>query len=414
MTATLTVRGFSCSIAVPGTPLTVNWATQRQTMRGFGASDPTFDDTDLPPDNGLMPDAVADLLFSTTTGAGLSLLCNGIDPNGAIWSNPLNSTKAAARGAKIWARPWSPPAAWKDNGSVTNGGHLLTGNYNDWANVLAGFQATLQAQSGVDLYGVCIQNEPDFSAFYASCLYTNTETVNFIKVLGPKLAALSPRPLLIAGTYSNADNVYPMAAAIEADATALSYCDVYASNQYFGTMMPISGGLRPFWESEWSSFDGYDPSIGNAINMAKKLHTAVVDANCAIWQYWWTYPLADNEGLFGPGYAVPKRLWTMGQWSRYVRPGYVRVTTGSSPSNTYVSAFREVSTGNFAIVCINDTGSPVTLAVTLSGATPGPVSVTRTSSTEDIATLSTIVPAGSTIPVTLAANSITSFTGTAT
>ena len=43
------------------------------------------------------------------------------------------------------------------------------------------------------LYGVSAQNEPDFTASYASCLYTTEEMVAFLNVLGPKFQASTRR-----------------------------------------------------------------------------------------------------------------------------------------------------------------------------------------------------------------------------
>src|SRR5258708_4022788 len=89
----------------------VNAAGYLQTMDGFGAADVFLD---------ALSDAHADLFFDVSTGIGLSILRIGINTSGTIMSAYSNPTKAAARGAKIWAAPWTAPGALKDNGSDTN------------------------------------------------------------------------------------------------------------------------------------------------------------------------------------------------------------------------------------------------------------------------------------------------------
>ena len=411
-TAAVTVTDAGSNPQPSDTELVVSWGATRQTIEGFGAADPQF--ADFSSYDGAFTDSIADTLFSTDRGIGLSLLRVGITPQGTNWAAWSNATKAAARGAKVWATPWSAPAAMKDNGSVTNGGHLLPNRYADWADSLLSFRQLLKQKSGVDLYALSAQNEPDLSAGYESMLFSNSEMVNFVKVLGPKLAAVSPRPKLIVGNYSNWDNLSPLVAALESDATAMSYVDFYGSNQYYGTPDPETGA-RPVWEMEWSTFDGFDPGVGNGLNMARKVHDALTIANVAAWHYWWCrlqLDGQDNQALFGPGDAPSKRLWMLGNWSKFVRPGFVRITTQGGPSGVYVSAFRDPVTKAFTVVAINSNSSAKTLGINFVGASPGSVVPWRTSSTEDLSRLTTLSPSGSRLSVTLAASSVTSFTGT--
>src|SRR5258706_3070619 len=179
-----------CTAAVRSqqAPIAVDFTDVHQRIDGFGAAD-TWNPT--------LSDAHADVFFSESKGIGLSILRVGIDSSGNDLSAYSNATKAAARGAIIWASPWTAPAAWKDNASEVHGGDLLPAHYDAWAARLAGVAGTLQQKAGVPLYGVSVQNEPDFTAGYNSMIYTNQEMADFVKVLGPKLAALNPRPKLL-------------------------------------------------------------------------------------------------------------------------------------------------------------------------------------------------------------------------
>ena len=105
--------------SIPG-DVVANFGDVRQRMDGFGAADPF---------TSALTDAQADLFFSPSSGIGLSFLRVGIDPNGNDKAPYSNATKAAARGARVWAYPFSAPGAWKDNGTTNNGGHLLPAFY---------------------------------------------------------------------------------------------------------------------------------------------------------------------------------------------------------------------------------------------------------------------------------------------
>src|SRR5262245_26351076 len=100
----------------PPPPAQLDLAVTYQHIDGFGASSAWTANS--------LSDAAADQFFSVDTGIGLSLLRIQIKPEG----NTLElatAQKAVARGAKVWAAPWSPPGEWKDNGSAKNGGSLL-------------------------------------------------------------------------------------------------------------------------------------------------------------------------------------------------------------------------------------------------------------------------------------------------
>ena len=163
---------------------TINWTDVHQQIDGFGASSAWTMPT--------MTTAQANLFFSQTSGIGLSLLRSRIAPNGTTGEV---STMQLAQARARWsgARPWSPPAAWKTNNDVNNGGSLLPSHYQDYANQLANYVQNMQAQ-GINLYALSIQNEPDWTATYESCNWTASQFHDFVAVLGPTFCAAGLRP----------------------------------------------------------------------------------------------------------------------------------------------------------------------------------------------------------------------------
>jgi glucuronoarabinoxylan endo-1,4-beta-xylanase len=183
---------------------------------------------------------------------------------------------------------------------------------------------------------------------------------------------------------SSWDHLWGFATAIQGDRVADGYIGLYATHQYSGTVTYKTID-RNLWETEFSTFDAFDPNIGNSVNVAKAIHEAIVSGNVTAWHYWWLQGLnADNEGLLGhkgASTALTKRLYAMGNFSRFVRPGWVRLGTKGAVSGLLVSAYSNTTTGDFAIVAINSTGGNATATFGISGPTFRSVSPYVTSGT---------------------------------
>ena len=129
------------------------------------------------------------------TGIGLSLLRVQIKPERQPRRSSATAQKAVARGAKVWAAPWSPPAEWKRTTTMTtNGGSLLPEHRQDWADRLATFAASMASQ-GIPLVAISAQNEPNYAHGDdgTTCRLgtrLQADMVTFVRdFLGPALAA---------------------------------------------------------------------------------------------------------------------------------------------------------------------------------------------------------------------------------
>jgi glucuronoarabinoxylan endo-1,4-beta-xylanase len=399
---TITLNG-STTATVGAADFIVDKATPLVTVKGFGACDRNYGQN-----GAVMTSAQADLFFDVNLGIGLSLLRISIEPDGTPTSSLTDVSLAAARGAQVWAAPWSPLAAWKDNGSTTNGGHLLLAHYDDWATVLANFVGVVKSGTGVDLYAVSVQNEPDFSAPYDSCIYTSTEMTNFIKVLAPKLQALSPAPLLLCPEPSQWSLLDGYVSVIAGDSTALADVGVFATHDYGYDPVVVNVHGKPLWETEVSSFDAATRSMSNALTVAGWIHNAFVVGNVAAWHYWrlWQPTEDDNESLIFDALPNPKRLYALGNYSKLVRPGFQRFAVSGSISGLSVTGF--TLSGKTVIVVINNNGSPTT--ATFHASAGGSVATPwRTSATEDLVSLAPLIALTGQFSATLAASSVTTF-----
>jgi glucuronoarabinoxylan endo-1,4-beta-xylanase len=296
----------------------VDICTVEQPIDGFGAADVWA---------APLTAAQVTLFFDPVNGIGLSLLRIGIDVNGTpLGSGAYPDAIAAAKfGVKVWGAPWSPPAADKNNDNPDDGGTLLPADYDSWASILAGFPATFKQNTGLDLYGISAQNEPDFvAASYASCVYSSSQLVAFVKVLGPKLASLTPPVNLLAAEPDSWSNLWTgddYGTAILADTAASSAVNVLATHDYghkndsvTTRPGPPAGVQQHIWETEVSDETAEDVDIGHGIQVATWVYAALTSGGASAWHYWWLVNLnTDGEGLLAQGGSTtdpPKRLYT--------------------------------------------------------------------------------------------------------
>ena len=421
-TLALGCGGTKAGFVGPAT-VTIDPGTTHQAMDGFGASD-AFSFAPLSAEQ-------LTAFFDPANGIGLSLLRIGITPNGTpLGAGAYPDAMAAhAFGVRVWAAPWSPPAADKSNGTVNNGGTLDPSAYPSWANVLAGFATTFQQTTGFALYAVSAQNEPDFTASYASCVYSPAQMTSFVKVLGPLLANLDPPVLLMAPEPDSWDELWGnsgFGTAILGDPVAAGAIGIMATHDYghmkdsVSTRTQPPGALhQPLWETEVSDETAADLDIEHGIQVAIWVYAAVTTGGASAWHYWQLINgnTSDGEGLLqrsGDLTNPPKRLYTVGNFSKFVRPGYLRVeTSGNLPPGVWVVSFQNPADGTLAVVAINSgmTDLPLTASVR---ATSWPSQVTPwvTSATDNLAAKAAIPLSSGSFEATLGAQSVTTFVGT--
>ena len=392
---------------VAGPTVTVNWSDVHQQIDGFGASSASTGDG--------ITNSQADLFWSTTNGVGLSLLRVQIESNGT-YPDLATMQKAQDRGVRIWGTPWSPPASMKSNGNTNNGGSLLASDYQAYANYLSSYVLGLKNSYGINLYALSIQNEPDYTATWESCIWTGQQFHDFLgNNLLPTFAKNGVTTKIIMPEESGWK--FDRATATLSDAVTAAGVSIIAGHNYDGAAAatyPLGQNQgKHLWETEVSSFEAFDPSMTNGLKWAKKINDWMTIANANAWHYWWLIDgNGDNEALLGPSGQTTKRLYVMGNYSKFVRPGYYRIGTSASPvGGVLVSAYKDTSTGKFAIVAINQNASAVTLDFALNGFTANTVAPWVTSASLNLAQQASITVGGSAFVATLPAASVTTFVG---
>jgi glucuronoarabinoxylan endo-1,4-beta-xylanase len=388
--------------------VTVTTGQRYQHISGFGASSAWHTTPPSDPD--------ADALFSVTSGAGLSMLRIRIAPDGTTWETST-ARKAIERGARVWAAPWSPPGAWKTNGSDINGGKLKPEFYQAWADRLASFASSMSS-AAIDLSYISAQNEPGWVANWETCEWTPAELLTFIRdFLGPALAARGVSTPILAPESNDWIVLRSFADPLLSDSAAARYLGVIAVHAYGGTPFaytaPAERG-KELWETEMS-VSTVGTGIASGLDVARSMHDHLTVASVNAWHYWWISDTnASAAGALIQAGVVTKRLWVMGNYSRFVRPGSYRIGAavqgGSGATNLLVSAFRNEGAGQVIVVAVNTGGQAVQAQFTLTDGRVDSVTPWVTSQTLDLAA-QTPVGSGSSFVYDLPAQSVTTFVG---
>jgi glucuronoarabinoxylan endo-1,4-beta-xylanase len=424
---------------------TADWNNVHQRIDGFGASsawNPTWST------------AEADLLFSTNNnisyqgatfnGVGLSLLRNHI----VFGSNTAASTVlttvetnimllAQARGARVWSAPWTPAAGFKSTNDIydtnvataggINGGSYL-GNGNNATNVsyasqLANYVASMKNTYGINLYALSLQNEPDAQVTsYEACQWTGTQVHDFVPNLSAALSAKGFGSLKIIVPESedwSGDTALwmptlndPNTAAMVSIVANHDYVeDNGVGDQSVPAALNVNGKAR--WETEVALLSGSDSSIANGVYYAQRIYEFMTQANVNAYHYWWLVSgAAGNEGLLDSSAAVTKRLFTFGQYSRFVRPNYNRIDATSSDSTLLVSAYKDSASTSFAIVAVNtNPNTDMIETFSLTNFTAGTVTPWMTSVSNNLAQMAAVSLVNGSFTYLVPAMSVVTFVG---
>ena len=147
---------------------------------------------------------------------------------------------------------------------------------------------------------------------------------------------------------------------------------------------------RPKYPPEMDTVPASVPAAGTPawpmLFFGRRLSNRMVVANANAWHYWRlvSQDPHDNEGLTNPAGTVAKRLYMLGNYSKFVRPGFHRIEATHIPqSGVLVSAYKDPSTGTLVVVAINQNTKEVSQRFSLWGtkaskATPWITSETST------------------------------------
>ncbi|MCA1950677.1 MAG: hypothetical protein LDL24_08895 [Treponema sp.] len=349
---------------------------------------------------------------------------NGVKTFSLNWTNwDLQNTKtligmikALHQGPEnlvVMSTPWTPPnnAATNWKLSVLNvqdypevGGYLDPNRYEDYADLLADYVHGFTGQMGHPLAVLSIQNEPTWEPNYESCKWDGTQIKIFLKVLGSRfpLKGVSSMLSIMAPEDENfrEDLVLPALADEEAR-NVLSIVGVhqydYTSKQNLAAQWLTQSKThnKKIWMTEVSNGGTNDSSINDGLLWATMIHYDMVIAEVNAFLYWWLWT---NTNTFnqtgssllhvvnGTSILKNKRLYTLGNYSRFVRHGFVRIATVPEPlPGVLLSAYASADRKKVVVVGINTSNKDRTVTIALQGlSSQSEINMWRTSETEDL------------------------------
>jgi len=377
---------------------------------------------------------IADLLFSTNTGIGLSCwrfnLGAGLNhqtirddsrttdsfetaPGKYDWTRQagqrwfLRAAKAHGVG-QFLATVYSPPLRLTKNG-LSNLGHdtnsttnLKPGTENDFAKYLADivrhFHDNAEIPEQVDFNFVLPVNEPQWEWQHSQegCRYSNGDLKKIYTALHSRLVADGLRTKILGPESGSIPDMYsldePAREKWHADygnylnwicgdpAIAACFGGVISYHSYWSDELPdklvphreqLGRAFAKFpgwkiWQSEYCVMEtGRDLGMDTALRVARIIHCDLTLVNASSWQWWMAVANEDfKSGLIYTDYQKPgdvetiyesKLLWALGNFSRFIRPGMVRVELfGPQDVNgLMVSAFLDETNSRLVLVFVN-------------------------------------------------------------
>ena len=137
---------------------------------------------------------------------------------------------------------------------------------------------------------------------------------------------------------------------------------------------------KKYWETEASCGSGFGPNfcqsgfntdITDALDWAAVIDQRIAVDNANAWLYWWLVGLnsTDDQALVNSSGTIAKRAYMLGQYSKFVRPGYSRIDATHLPATgVSVSAYQNTATGSLVIVATNYSASDVSQQFSITNA----------------------------------------------
>jgi O-glycosyl hydrolase len=140
--------------------------------------------------------------------------------------------------------------------------------------------------------------------------------------------------------------------------------DYYQADEIGASIAPLAAAVPsdlPLWMTEYSNTIGVGyGSWDEAMAQAELVHAALVNG-ASMYVMWNLYrPGGPGEALVvipttpgTAGYTVTPKYWSFRQYTKWVRPGAVRIGAASADPEVLASAYRDAAAGTITAVLIN-------------------------------------------------------------
>ena len=310
---------------------------------------------------------------NSTVGCNIMRLYIPIGKN--AWSQSLATAKTAKQmGLIVFASPWGQPAEWKTNGTINaknsdgTTGKLKRANWADYAQYLEEYVQYLR-KNGVELDAISIQNEPDWPATYAGCLWDASEIAEFVKTYGRTISCkiMAPETLSVNDNYANALN----------KTDVIDCFDIYGGHQYGGIQTAyknLAKKGKEIWMTEylinWNEAEGNTRNFDfskDFFNFFRAINTCMLgDFNAWIHYAAKRYYAMMGDGQRGAGSSgvITKRGYVMAHFAKFIT-GMTRIDASFSGGSLEGSAYLSQSGDTTVVVIANNSDNDVNLTCDL-------------------------------------------------
>ena len=322
----------------------------------------------------------------------------------------------------VTAVPWTPPAWMKYNNSFGDGstdetdGRLMCEHYGTLAQWLYDWTYYYRDTHGLNIKWLSIQNEPNANVKWDNCHYDAQEmekalrtTIDFFRSKGSTVAIGGPECGHDKSAQEYLDGMSP---------EILEKMDWIAHHGYQQIRQPQNdldfrkyGKPNLMTELCGGAAPTNDLTIVDGLLWASHIQRALSrdERGYLYWQLLRDAPSNQSLLVLKTGqdvYVKSKRVSVFGQYSRFIRPGYMVVDAMSNDDNLLVTAAKHPKTGNTSVVVANRTENDITVIINgLAGKTIGG---RITSEQYDFATTKDMTATGSDFTVKIPAKSVVS------
>lgn len=287
----------------------------------------------------------------------------------------------------------TPPGRLTVNGRTTGGdkgkANLTVGLEDEFARYLVDIAIHFRDE-GIPVRYISPINEPQWSWQLSNgqegCHYAPEQIRTVAAALVAELASRAPdiRPSLIDSgkwldrlytirLYEELARMPDVGPAMDHFA-AHSYWANEADKKTTRSLLDQTGVQIPLWQTEWCQMEsGRDLGMAAALTLARCVHEDLTILDCQAWISWLAVSRYDyKDGLI---YVVTdsrsvlesRRLWALGNYSRFIQPGYARIQISGDTGHLLVSAFASPTGDRQVVVVVNPGNQPAGLNVQSSG-----------------------------------------------
>jgi len=334
----------------------IDTSKEYQYIRGFGGiNHPEWTGQDL------TPEQRQTAFGNGPNELGFTVLRVFVNPDKNQWNKALPTAQTATEmGVTVFASPWEPPSNLAESGGNNGKLHLPKSNYGAYAQHLNDF-GTYMKNNGVDLYAISVQNEPDYAHDWT--YWSSDETTEFLANYGDKITStrlMSPESFQYAPENASwvSDGGKKFYSKILNNQKAMANCDLFGTH-FYGTTRnwmdfpALENCGKEIWMTEVyvpNSEANSNERWPEALDVAENIHNGLVVGNMSAYVWWY---IRRSYGPMNENGTISKRGYMMAHFSKYVRPGDVRIAATESPAdNVLISAYKG-SDNQVTIVAIN-------------------------------------------------------------